>query len=280
MNDDYLWDGSGEPDPEVEHLETLLSRFRYDGVVPDLSARPRRRVFFRMLAAAAVLLVALTAGLWLAGHRDRATTTLSVKDEGQRMKDEGRRAKDETGRPEVEQPPVMQDESIQADRSARKMAAQEGLTRHQTVDEGQSGEMAPGFDADEFAVLPSLTVPFPDAETASHIEKVQLLLRSFRNTRLSNGALAAEIDYEKQRARDLLSTNILLRRDAEAKGNLQAEELLSSLEPFLLDIANLQDEQVHDEVRSIKERMQRTEIMAELQIYSIQPSNLDVAPDF
>src|SRR6516162_1957795 len=26
----YLWDGSGEPDPEVEKLETLLGVFRYD----------------------------------------------------------------------------------------------------------------------------------------------------------------------------------------------------------------------------------------------------------
>jgi hypothetical protein len=27
-NDDYLWDGSGKPDPEVERLERLLGRFR------------------------------------------------------------------------------------------------------------------------------------------------------------------------------------------------------------------------------------------------------------
>jgi hypothetical protein len=29
-NEPYLWDGSGEPDPEVEKLEALLSPFRYD----------------------------------------------------------------------------------------------------------------------------------------------------------------------------------------------------------------------------------------------------------
>lgn len=30
MNDDYLWDGSGEPDPAVRRLETLLKRYRQD----------------------------------------------------------------------------------------------------------------------------------------------------------------------------------------------------------------------------------------------------------
>jgi len=29
-NDDYLWDGSGEPDPEILHVERLLGQYRYD----------------------------------------------------------------------------------------------------------------------------------------------------------------------------------------------------------------------------------------------------------
>jgi hypothetical protein len=35
MNDDYLWDGSGEPDPEIQKLETTLGRFRHEGPVPE-----------------------------------------------------------------------------------------------------------------------------------------------------------------------------------------------------------------------------------------------------
>ena len=27
MNEDYLWDGSGEPDPEIQKLENTLGRF-------------------------------------------------------------------------------------------------------------------------------------------------------------------------------------------------------------------------------------------------------------
>jgi hypothetical protein len=44
--------------------------------------------------------------------------------------------------------------------------------------------------------------------------------------------------------------------------------LLGSLEPFLLDIANLPDRPSNDDVRSIKERMHKKEIVAALQIYS------------
>ena len=35
MKDDYLWDGSGEPDPEVKRLETVLGRYRHEQVAPS-----------------------------------------------------------------------------------------------------------------------------------------------------------------------------------------------------------------------------------------------------
>jgi hypothetical protein len=41
----YLWDGSGEPDPEVEKLETLLGVFRYDHSargIPQIESRAAR----------------------------------------------------------------------------------------------------------------------------------------------------------------------------------------------------------------------------------------------
>jgi len=34
MNDDYLWDRSGEPDPEVQRLERLLGRYRHEETNP------------------------------------------------------------------------------------------------------------------------------------------------------------------------------------------------------------------------------------------------------
>jgi FecR protein len=38
MRNDYLWNGSGEPDPEIQRLETTLRRFRHDQPAPVLPA--------------------------------------------------------------------------------------------------------------------------------------------------------------------------------------------------------------------------------------------------
>ena len=57
MNDDYLWDRSGSPDPDVERLERTLGPLRYrhrsDFVQPPV---PRTHIL-RAAAAAAVLVV-------------------------------------------------------------------------------------------------------------------------------------------------------------------------------------------------------------------------------
>ena len=62
MKDDYLWDRSGEPDPEVERLERLLSRYRHEAPF-NLGGRKSRRWW--LAAAAAVLLVVAGAALAL-----------------------------------------------------------------------------------------------------------------------------------------------------------------------------------------------------------------------
>ncbi len=75
MSDRYLWDGSGDPDPEVQRLERLLGRFRYQdrpaqAVIP---IRPARPTWLRpALAIAAVLLLAV-AGTWITARQPRAT---------------------------------------------------------------------------------------------------------------------------------------------------------------------------------------------------------------
>ena len=67
---DYLWDGSGEPDAETQRLEKLLGRYRHrEGAEPDWSAVKPSHVFtmpqWRWLAAAAVLIGLIGAGVWL-----------------------------------------------------------------------------------------------------------------------------------------------------------------------------------------------------------------------
>ncbi|MGH9380442.1 MAG: hypothetical protein ACRD2Z_07495 [Thermoanaerobaculia bacterium] len=81
MSDDYLWDRSGPPDPEVERLESRLASFRGRPQQPvwpqepaGLRARPRRLI--PLLAAAAVLLVAV--GIWLRAPRREAGTPWAI----------------------------------------------------------------------------------------------------------------------------------------------------------------------------------------------------------
>jgi hypothetical protein len=75
VNDDYLWDGSGEPDPAVERLERVLSPLRSERPAPELPAAAGRRYFggrLAALAAAAAFLIAVS-GLWLTGRRPEAS---------------------------------------------------------------------------------------------------------------------------------------------------------------------------------------------------------------
>ena len=81
MNDNYLWDKSGKPDEEIQHLESLLSEFRYQPrplVLPE--AEPERLpkastmvgakvtifsfVNTRFAALAAMALLVLGLGIW------------------------------------------------------------------------------------------------------------------------------------------------------------------------------------------------------------------------
>jgi hypothetical protein len=121
---------------------------------------------------------------------------------------------------------------------------------------------------DQLLIAASLFTP----ETIRHFEKAQLMLRSFRNASAAKSLSATDLAYERQLSRRLLTQNILLRRDAEMKGNLPAEEALSNLEPFLLDIANLPDKPSSGELSAIRERLGRKELIASLQISSAQPS--------
>jgi hypothetical protein len=71
-NEDYLWDGSGEPDPEIQRLEGLLGKFRHEcpaPVFPEIvthrpwtlfSLRMRRVSIFASTAAAVAAIATVT----------------------------------------------------------------------------------------------------------------------------------------------------------------------------------------------------------------------------
>lgn len=58
MNDDYLWDRSGPPDPEIERLEQTLAPLRHRHR-PDMVGQVRERPRVWMAAAAAIVLAAV-----------------------------------------------------------------------------------------------------------------------------------------------------------------------------------------------------------------------------
>jgi hypothetical protein len=76
MKDDYLWDGSGEPDPEIQKLETALGRYRHKELAPafdqiaEIPAEKRLRFSlwrfsFQVAAVAASIVIAATIYFYL-----------------------------------------------------------------------------------------------------------------------------------------------------------------------------------------------------------------------
>lgn len=75
MNEDYLWDKSGEPDPQIQQLEEILGTLGYQ---PKPLQLPRhstaRGRYLSLLAIAASVAVALIAGgLWFQARTTDAT---------------------------------------------------------------------------------------------------------------------------------------------------------------------------------------------------------------
>jgi hypothetical protein len=105
--------------------------------------------------------------------------------------------------------------------------------------------------------------------TIRHLEQSELLLRSFRNIRFTAEQVRrSEVEHDRRLAQQLVYHNMVLRREAERNGEVQVATLLTSLEPILLDIANLPPSTSRADVKAIQQRVERKSLVALLQVNS------------
>lgn len=163
-------------------------------------------------------------------------------------------------------PEATPEPSPKAEEPAPNKDEKESNTPRKPVKKPLVREPKPG---EQFASIPE-GVRSADTETmtAMHFEKSETLLRTFRNIRLNEPTTISEVSYERNRAKQLVFQNMMLRREADANGDVQIASLLDSLEPILLDIANLPDRPDEDAVRVIRERVERKNIVALLRVNS------------
>jgi hypothetical protein len=87
MSDNYLWDRSGEADPDIQQLEETLGELRFQKRplrIPAHLQIGRRRTFYPLLAiAAAIALVAIALGFWFAFKQRQVMTPVEVKGNSQ-----------------------------------------------------------------------------------------------------------------------------------------------------------------------------------------------------
>lgn len=138
---------------------------------------------------------------------------------------------------------------------------------HETRAEDSPAFVKVGGDDNSGVVTTSAQLLDPsEKEVARHVEQAQMLLRSIKNAR-ADGGDTFNVAYERKLSRRLLGDNATLQLDAETRGDRETKQVLDSIEPYLLDIANMHDNASREEVRSIRERIDRKEIIAALQVY-------------
>lgn len=80
MNEDYLWDKSGEPDPQIKELEEILAPLRYQPKPLEMPT-VRRRSYVPLAIAATILIALLAGGVWLRLRTEKSVPPQQAKSE-------------------------------------------------------------------------------------------------------------------------------------------------------------------------------------------------------
>lgn len=170
------------------------------------------------------------------------------------------------GNSEQKRPDIRSRQSATAVSDAARVNARSKPTSRS---ENTSAPKDMALDASRTDTTSAAHIRAADTETltAQHVEQSELLLRAFRNLPATQ-AKGNVLGYERRRAQQLFYQNVLLRREADATGDVEVATLLENLEPILLDIANLPARANDEDVRAIKERVERKNLVALLQVNS------------
>ena len=83
MNDDYLWDRTGKPDPEIQQLEEVLGTLRYQprplAIPAQVQSGKKQSHFSHFAIAAAIAVMVFGAGWWLLPTSRRAVDSARVR---------------------------------------------------------------------------------------------------------------------------------------------------------------------------------------------------------
>ena len=295
------------PDPNVQRaaLASILnSPTPQRRSAPALWASLADALGFRSLrpahvAALALLLTGIALGLlWLKGSRTSRPDASAVantnglpvqtapKSEEKRSEDSGDVNSPSVNRPEKTPPQLVGVRPNPQRRRASTRVRREGYRPEPRTREGSGrdlpqevarvGETTTPFSPASAVALSSLvSLRAASADDSSlrvgrHAERLERLLRSFRNARLTKGDPTLDVAEARRLSRRLLYSNIALRREAAGAGDRAVEGLLDNVEPILLDISNLPDEPSSQAVGSIKERIARRRLVGALQAQGMQ----------
>ena len=179
MKDDYLWDGSGEPDPEIEHLEKVLGRYRYQpkpmSAAFDQQLLPRRARFWPKLAVAAAIILMLLAGLWIVRQQQKGAQGSQEMAEGE--KKEQPQQPQEQSKPDLAQQNAPQPKPIlpQPKAPVKKGATLAAVPkRERKLIPDVKQEQPREFENGEVATVQPLMNPFVDPEVARHLSLIHI----------------------------------------------------------------------------------------------------------
>lgn len=166
--------------------------------------------------------------------------------------------------------------------SGVRIKSYEQLEREQVTYEHLASAARPAavpYVADERFFNPEFAESISRADSGSrvarHAEQAGVLLRSFRNARFAESDPTFDVAAARARSKRLLYHNIVLRREALSAGNVPVEDLLDSLEPILLDISNMPARPSHADVKGIKERIERKQLVGVLQVQAALTPSLE-----